>query len=196
MSCRIHRRVSRCLTASAPFIVLAGVIAGAAAQEAPAQEERVHARAGEETVLAALAAATEVDFEETPLSEAIAFLEERHGIEIEVDAVAVEEAGATIDSPASLAVRGISLRSALNYYESVGRNWERAAMIKARPCAGDEPTGEALLNELVPFIWRKYLDFAAITDVQAMKQQIHAYKGHGEIAIEGHNLKLGRGGIR
>ncbi len=51
-------------------------------------------------------------------------------------------------------------------------------------------------NELVPFIWRKYLDFAAITDVQAMKQQIHAYKGHGEIAIEGHNLKLGRGGIR
>lgn len=97
--------------------------------------------------------------------------------------------------PASTQV-AVSLRSALNYYESVGRNWERAAMIKARPCAGDEPTGEALLNELVPFIWRKYLDFAAITDVQAMKQQIHAYKGHGEIAIEGHNLKLGRGGIR
>ena len=48
----------------------------------------------------------------------------------------------------------------------------------------------------MPFIWHKYLDFAAITDVQAMKQQIHAYKGHGEIAIEGQNLKLGRGGIR
>ena len=97
--------------------------------------------------------------------------------------------------PASTQV-AVSVRSALNYYESVGRNWERAAMIKARACAGDAPTGEALLNELVPFIWRKYLDFAAITDVQAMKQQIHAYKGHGEIAIEGHNLKLGRGGIR
>src|SRR3954451_23791291 len=97
--------------------------------------------------------------------------------------------------PASTQV-AVSLRAALNYYESVGRNWERAAMIKARACAGDLPGGEALLNELSPFIWRKYLDFAAIVDVQAMKQQIHAYKGHGEIAIEGHNLKLGRGGIR
>jgi glutamate-ammonia-ligase adenylyltransferase len=97
--------------------------------------------------------------------------------------------------PASTQV-AVSVPAALNYYESVGRNWERAAMIKARPCAGDIPTGEAVLNELGPFIWRKYLDFAAITDVQAMKQQIHAYKGHGEIAIEGHNLKLGRGGIR
>jgi glutamate-ammonia-ligase adenylyltransferase len=97
--------------------------------------------------------------------------------------------------PASTQV-AVSLRAALNYYESVGRNWERAAMIKARVCAGDLPGGEALLNELAPFIWRKYLDFAAIVDVQAMKQQIHAYKGHGEVAIEGHNLKLGRGGIR
>src|SRR6185312_6299416 len=74
--------------------------------------------------------------------------------------------------------------------------WERAAMIKARPCAGDIAAGERLLNELSPFVWRKYLDFAAIADVQAMKQQIHAYRGHGEIAIEGHNIKLGRGGIR
>jgi [glutamine synthetase] adenylyltransferase / [glutamine synthetase]-adenylyl-L-tyrosine phosphorylase len=97
--------------------------------------------------------------------------------------------------PASTQV-AVSVPSALNYYESVGRNWERAAMIKARACAGDAVTGEAMLNGLAPFIWRKYLDFAAITDVQAMKQQIHAYKGHGEIAIEGHNLKLGRGGIR
>ena len=97
--------------------------------------------------------------------------------------------------PASTQV-AVSVPSALNYYEHVGRNWERAAMIKARVCAGDAQTGEMLLNDLSPFIWRKYLDFAAITDVQAMKQQIHAYKGHGEIAIEGHNLKLGRGGIR
>jgi glutamate-ammonia-ligase adenylyltransferase len=97
--------------------------------------------------------------------------------------------------PASTQV-AVSLQAALNYYESVGRNWERAAMIKARVCAGDAAAGEALVKELAPFIWRKYLDFAAIVDVQAMKQQIHAYKGHGEIAIEGHNLKLGRGGIR
>jgi glutamate-ammonia-ligase adenylyltransferase len=90
----------------------------------------------------------------------------------------------------------VSTAAALDYYESVGQNWERAAMIKARPCAGDIAAGEALLKELSPFIWRKYLDFAAVSDIHAMKRQIHAYRGHDEIAVEGHNIKLGRGGIR
>jgi glutamate-ammonia-ligase adenylyltransferase len=90
----------------------------------------------------------------------------------------------------------VSTAAALAYYESVGQNWERAALIKARPCAGDLAVGKALLTELVPFIWRKYLDYAAIADVHAMKRQIHAYRGHDEIAVEGHNIKLGRGGIR
>jgi glutamate-ammonia-ligase adenylyltransferase len=90
----------------------------------------------------------------------------------------------------------IASAAALAYYESIGQNWERAALIKARPCAGDVAVGEALLAELVPFIWRKYLDYAAIADVHAMKRQIHAYRGHDEIAVEGHNIKLGRGGIR
>jgi glutamate-ammonia-ligase adenylyltransferase len=90
----------------------------------------------------------------------------------------------------------VSKAAALSYYESVGQNWERAAMIKARPCAGDIAAGEALLNDLSPFVWRKYLDFAAVADVQAMKRQINAYRGHGEIAVEGHNIKIGRGGIR
>ena len=49
---------------------------------------------------------------------------------------------------------------------------------------------------LKPYIWRKYLDFAAIADVQSLKRQIHAVKGHGTIAVHGHNIKLGRGGIR
>jgi len=90
----------------------------------------------------------------------------------------------------------VSTAAALDYYESVGRNWERAALIKARPCAGDLPAGDRLLRELSPFIWRKYLDFAAVADIHSMKRQIHAYRGHGEIAVEGHNVKLGRGGIR
>jgi glutamate-ammonia-ligase adenylyltransferase len=90
----------------------------------------------------------------------------------------------------------VSTASALDYYESVGRNWERAAMIKARPCAGDFAAGGKMLRDLSPFIWRKYLDFAAVGDIHAMKRQIHAYRGHGEIAVEGHNIKLGRGGIR
>jgi glutamate-ammonia-ligase adenylyltransferase len=90
----------------------------------------------------------------------------------------------------------LSTAAALDYYESVGQNWERAAMIKARACAGDIPAGEAFLQQLSPFIWRKYLDYAAIADVQAMKRQIHNFRGHEEIAVEGHNIKLGRGGIR
>jgi len=90
----------------------------------------------------------------------------------------------------------ISTEAALDYYESRGRNWERAALIKARPCAGDRAAGEKFLRELSPFVWRKYLDYAAVADVHAMKQEIHAYRGHGEIAVEGHNIKLGRGGIR
>ena len=97
--------------------------------------------------------------------------------------------------PASTQI-AISTAAALDYYESRGQNWERAALIKARPCAGDLAAGGALLAALSPFIWRKYLDFAAVADVHAMKRQIHAYRGHDEIAVEGHNIKLGRGGIR
>jgi len=97
--------------------------------------------------------------------------------------------------PASTAI-AISTAAAISYYESTGQNWERAAMIKARACAGDIVAGEAILNELAPFVWRKYLDFASVADVHAMKRQINAYRGHGEIAVEGHNIKLGRGGIR
>jgi glutamate-ammonia-ligase adenylyltransferase len=97
--------------------------------------------------------------------------------------------------PASTPI-AISTAAAMAYYESVGQNWERAAMIKARACAGDTVAGETLLNDLSPFVWRKYLDFAALADVHDMKRQINAFRGHGEIAVEGHNIKLGRGGIR
>ncbi|MDP4822642.1 MAG: bifunctional [glutamine synthetase] adenylyltransferase/[glutamine synthetase]-adenylyl-L-tyrosine phosphorylase, partial [Aestuariivirgaceae bacterium] len=90
----------------------------------------------------------------------------------------------------------ISMEAAGVYYESMGQNWERAAMIKARPAAGDLGLGEEFLSRLKPYVWRKYLDFAAIADVQSMKRQIHAVRGHGEIAVFGHNIKLGRGGIR
>ena len=90
----------------------------------------------------------------------------------------------------------MSMPAALSYYESLGQNWERAALIKARACAADIGAGEAFLHEIVPFIWRKYLDYAAIADVQAIKRQIHIHKGHGKVAVAGHNVKLGRGGIR
>jgi glutamate-ammonia-ligase adenylyltransferase len=90
----------------------------------------------------------------------------------------------------------LSSAAALQYYESFGQNWERAALIKARPVAGDLAAGQAFLSELSPFIWRKYLDYAAIADIHAMKRQIHAYRGFGMIGVAGHNIKVGRGGIR
>lgn len=90
----------------------------------------------------------------------------------------------------------ISVDAAMIYYEGRGQNWERAAFIKARAVAGDVPAGEEFLRGLVPFVFRKYLDYAAIADIHSIKRQIHAHKGHGAIAVKGHNVKLGRGGIR
>jgi glutamate-ammonia-ligase adenylyltransferase len=97
--------------------------------------------------------------------------------------------------PASTQV-AISTESALHYYEREGRTWERAAMIKARPCAGDHRAGEALVADIAPFVWRKHLDFAALADVHDMKRQMQTFRGQSEIAVEGHNVKIGRGGIR
>ena len=97
---------------------------------------------------------------------------------------------------ASATQAAISLDAAEDYYESLGQNWERAAMIKARPCAGDPQTGKAFEAMIAPFVWRRHLDYAAIEDIQSIKRQIHAHAGHGEIKVAGHNIKLGRGGIR
>jgi glutamate-ammonia-ligase adenylyltransferase len=90
----------------------------------------------------------------------------------------------------------MSVPAALAYYESVGQNWERAALIKARPAAGDRAAAKRFLRELQPFIWRKNLDFAAIQDIHSIKRQINAHRGGGRIAVEGHDIKTGRGGIR
>jgi len=91
----------------------------------------------------------------------------------------------------------VSMEAAERYYESLGRTWERAAHIKARPCGGDIAAGEAYLKRLLPFIWRKHLDFAAIQDAHDMRLRIREHKGlHGDITLPGHDMKLGRGGIR
>ena len=90
----------------------------------------------------------------------------------------------------------LSVAAALTYYESAGQNWERAALIKARPVAGDRVAGAEFLTELRPFLWRRHLDFAAIEDIHSIKRQINAHRGGGRIAVAGHNIKLGRGGIR
>jgi glutamate-ammonia-ligase adenylyltransferase len=89
------------------------------------------------------------------------------------------------------------MEAAERYYESLGRTWERAAYIKARPCAGDIGAGAQFLERLTPFVWRKHLDFAAIEDAHNMRLRIREHKGlGGVISLSGHNMKLGRGGIR
>ena len=94
----------------------------------------------------------------------------------------------------------ISLPAALSYYESQGRTWERAAFSKARPIAGDLSLGARFLAAIRPFIWRKHLDFAAIADIRGMKRQIDirgdAACPAGPKSLLGHDVKLGRGGIR
>ncbi len=97
----------------------------------------------------------------------------------------------------------IALPTALAYYESMGENWERAAMIKARPVAGDRALGERFLREIRPFIWRRHLDFAAVADIRAMKRRMDDHHAtalpHGADPVQrvaGHDVKLGQGGIR
>jgi glutamate-ammonia-ligase adenylyltransferase len=90
----------------------------------------------------------------------------------------------------------ISVAAAEGYYGSLGQNWERAAMIKARPVAGDFAVGQRFLASLTPYIWRKHLDFAAIRDIHAIKRQIDARHAGSPESLAGHNIKLGHGGIR
>ena len=91
----------------------------------------------------------------------------------------------------------ISVGGAERYYESFARTWERAAYIKARPCAGDIRSGLNFLASIEPFIWRLNLDFAAVQDSSEMRLRIWENRGAGDLHnLPGFNLKLGKGGIR
>lgn len=80
------------------------------------------------------------------------------------------------------------------YYESWGQTWERSALLKARPVAGDEAVGREFLRRISPFIYRKYLDYSAIAEIRDMKRKINK-----EVELKGRlhrDVKLGYGGIR
>jgi glutamate-ammonia-ligase adenylyltransferase len=87
-----------------------------------------------------------------------------------------------------------SVGSAMLYYESWGQCWERAALIKARPVAGDEEVGAEFLKEVEPFIYRRYLDYTTVDELRHMKMRIE----NELLAADAkqRNLKLGYGGIR
>jgi [glutamine synthetase] adenylyltransferase / [glutamine synthetase]-adenylyl-L-tyrosine phosphorylase len=90
----------------------------------------------------------------------------------------------------------VSIASAAHYYQTLGQNWERAAFIKARAAAGDLRCGREFLLELLPFVWRKHLDFAAVSDVHSIKRQILSAHGSADLGAAVFDVKLGRGGIR
>lgn len=90
----------------------------------------------------------------------------------------------------------ISVDAATTHYESSALAWERAAFIRARACAGDVAAGEAFLESIRPFVWRRSLDFGAIEEVRRLSLRIRdRYAGPLE-PRPGYNLKQGRGGIR
>ncbi len=90
----------------------------------------------------------------------------------------------------------LSMEGAEIYYQSMGLNWERAAMIKARPVAGDLTAGFEFLSRIKSFVWRKHLDYVALEDIYAIKKLIHQHHGHRKICFAGQDIKLGHGGIR
>ena len=90
----------------------------------------------------------------------------------------------------------ISIEAALSHYESSALAWERAAFIRARACAGDIAAGQVFLAAIRPFVWRKALDFGAITEIGRLTARIRANHGGPQVPGPGFDLKRGRGGIR
>jgi glutamate-ammonia-ligase adenylyltransferase len=87
-----------------------------------------------------------------------------------------------------------SLASTLSYYDTLGRTWERQALIKLRPVAGDAVLGGRFLEDIESFVYRKYLTFAEINEIKAMKRRIEQKAGRDGVAAT--EVKTGRGGIR
>ncbi|MCF8037274.1 MAG: bifunctional [glutamate--ammonia ligase]-adenylyl-L-tyrosine phosphorylase/[glutamate--ammonia-ligase] adenylyltransferase [Desulfobacteraceae bacterium] len=96
-----------------------------------------------------------------------------------------------------------------NYYQMFGREWERYALVKACIIAGDQSRGDAFLERLRPFVFRRYLDYGTFESIRDMKQKIvqevsrkglhnnikHGYGGIREIEFFGQVFQLIRGGI-
>jgi glutamate-ammonia-ligase adenylyltransferase len=86
-----------------------------------------------------------------------------------------------------------SLASALAYYDTLGRTWERQALIKLRPVAGDEGLGTEFVAAVQPFVYKRFLSFAEINEIKAMKRKVEHQAQRGAGARE---VKTGPGGIR
>lgn len=87
----------------------------------------------------------------------------------------------------------LPIRSYETYYELYGQSWERMMLLKGRVVAGDKDTGDKLLNQLRPFIFRRSIDYKLINDLIDIKSKIA-----GRVKLKGNkkDVKLGYGGIR
>jgi [glutamine synthetase] adenylyltransferase / [glutamine synthetase]-adenylyl-L-tyrosine phosphorylase len=90
--------------------------------------------------------------------------------------------------------KAVAYDAALHYYDVSGRTWERQAMVKARPIAGDLDFGRQFLEQLEPWIYRRYLSRADITGIKALKRRIEQRTLRD--GADAHNVKTGHGGIR
>ena len=90
----------------------------------------------------------------------------------------------------------LSVDAALSYYHSIAANWERSAMIKATFAAGDQSSSDLYLKEMASWVWRKNMDFEALKDIAAIKNQINRHYDVEEARFAGFDVKLGLGGIR
>jgi glutamate-ammonia-ligase adenylyltransferase len=87
-----------------------------------------------------------------------------------------------------------SLASTLSYYDTLGRTWERQALIKLRPVAGSQELGRTFLHSIEGFVYRKYLSFAEINEIKALKRRIE--QKSGQAGTSDTDVKTGHGGIR
>ncbi len=85
-----------------------------------------------------------------------------------------------------------ALAAAERYYETWGRTWERAALVRARPVAGDIAFGHRLLDALAPFVWRRAVDPRVVDEMTAMLVRARVEGGDAEKD----SLKIAPGGIR
>lgn len=120
----------------------------------------------------------------------VRFMDQRtmHGYVFRVDLRLRPDPGAT---PVAL-----SIDAAQTYYYSIAANWERAAMIKAAFAAGDADLATQYLEEMSSWVWRRNMDFEALKDISAIKNQINRHYQTEDATFRGFDVKLGVGGIR
>ena len=93
-------------------------------------------------------------------------------------------------NPSATAI-SLDINTAIIYYESIARTWERAAFVRSRPIAGDTQLGTDFLSKIEPFIWRSTLDYSVIEDLQNWLRHLPIPKDY-----LGYDVKLGAFGIR